>query len=94
MIGLFSCEVRKTQEGNLPDVKTEGEVNLPQYEVRKTQEGNLPEVRTEGEVQLPKYDVQGPDVEVGSKKVEVPTLDIQTPQEQREEEARKGNQSE
>jgi hypothetical protein len=63
-------------------------LGLASCEVKKTQEGNLPEVKTEGEVQLPKSGVQGPDVEVGSKKVEVPTIDIQTPQEQREEEAK------
>ncbi len=88
LVGLASCEVKKTEEGNLPDVKTEGDVELPKYEVRKTEAGNLPEVRTEGEVKLPEYDVQGPDVEVGSKQVEVPTIDIQTPAEQRAEQER------
>ena len=86
-LALVSCEVEKTQEGNLPDVNVEGETQLPKYEVTKTQEGNLPEVTTEGEVQLPKYNVEGPDVEVGSKtiEVEVPTVDVETPEEQRNE---------
>jgi len=66
-------------------------LGLVSCEVKKTEEGSLPKVKTEGEVNLPKYDVQGPDVEVGSKQVEVPTIDIQTPQEQREEEAKKPN---
>jgi len=34
--------------------------------------------------QLPEYNVQGPDVEVGSvnKTIEVPTVDVKTPEEQ------------
>jgi hypothetical protein len=56
VLGLTSCEVEKTQEGNLPEVKVE----------------------TEGDVQLPKYDVDGPEIDAGTKKVEVevPTVEI------------------
>lgn len=57
----------------------EGNVNLPQYEVQK---------KAEGDVTLPKYDVKTPDVEVGSKTVEVtvPSVDVKTADEKRAEE--------
>ncbi len=52
---------------------------LASCEVEKTQEGELPEVEVEGETRLPKYDVDAPEVETGTKKVEmeVPTIDIE-----------------
>ena len=44
----------------------------------------MPEVKVEGEAKLPKYDVEGPDVEIGKKKVEVevPTIDVDLPEEE------------
>lgn len=50
--------------------------------VEKTQEGELPnvEVKADGG-QLPKYDVETPEVELGTKKVEVevPTATVEMP---------------
>lgn len=56
-------------------------------DVQKTQEGKLPEVEVQGG-QVPKYDVDVGEVEVGTEKKEitVPTIDVQTPSEQRAEE--------
>lgn len=53
-------------------------------DVDKVEDGEMPEVKVEGETKLPKYDVEGPDVEVGKKKmeVEVPTIDIDLPEEE------------
>ena len=61
-VALVSCDVDKTEDGELPDVK----------------------VKVDGEAKLPKYDVNGPDVTVGKKKVEmeVPTVDIDVPKEE------------
>jgi len=68
-LGLAACDVDKTQDGELPEVK----------------------VQVDGEAKLPKYDVNGPDVTVGKKKVEmeVPTVDINIPKEEDNEPARK-----
>ena len=50
--------------------------------VNKTQEGKLPAVKVDASGgQLPEYNVQGPKVEVGSKKatVKVPTVHVKAP---------------
>ncbi len=58
-------------------------------EVKKTEEGKMPEVKMEGG-KLPKYDVEGPDVKVEKKtidlpdKITVPDVDVVTPEEKRE----------
>lgn len=56
-------------------------------DVKKTQEGKLPEVEVKGG-QVPKYDVDVGDVDVGTEKKEitVPTIDIDTPAQDRAEE--------
>ncbi len=56
-------------------------------DVQKTQEGKLPEVEVKGG-QVPKYDVDVGDVDVGTEKKEitVPTIDIDTPAQDRAEE--------
>lgn len=79
LTAIAGCEVDQTQEGEAPEVKTEGG-QMPKYEVEKTQEGEMPDVDVEGG-QAPKYDVEGPDVDVGTKKKEVtvPTVDVDTP---------------
>lgn len=68
-MAVVSCDVDKTEDGELPDVKVE----------------------VEGEAKLPKYDVDGPDVTVGKKKVEVevPTVDVDIPKEEDNEPANK-----
>lgn len=50
-------------------------------EVDQTQEGEMPEVDVKGG-QAPRYDVEGPDVDVGTKKKEVtvPTVDVDAPE--------------
>ncbi len=50
--------------------------------VEKTQEGELPDVEVKADGgQLPKYDVETPEVELGTKKVEVevPTATVEMP---------------
>lgn len=49
---------------------------LTACDVKKTQDGEVPDVNVEGDVKLPKYDVDAPSVEIGKKKVDVPTIDI------------------
>ncbi len=52
-------------------------VGFTACDVDKTQEGELPSVDVDVEGgQLPKYDVDGPDITVDTKKVEVPVPDI------------------
>ncbi|GAA5481497.1 hypothetical protein [Haloferula sargassicola] len=53
-------------------------------DVDKVEDGELPDVKVEGETKLPKYDVEGPDVKVEKKKVEmeVPTIDVDLPEEE------------
>ncbi|MCW1916301.1 hypothetical protein OJ996_22115 [Luteolibacter sp. GHJ8] len=66
---------------------------LVSCDVDKKEDGSLPEVKVQvdGEAKLPKYDVNGPDVTVGKKKVEmeVPTVDINIPKEEDNEPATK-----
>lgn len=74
-----ACTVEKTQDGELPDVDVQGDVDLPKYDVdiEKTQEGNMPDVDVEGG-RLPKYDIDPAEVEVGIEKkpVTVPDVDV------------------
>lgn len=58
---MVGCDVKKTEEGELPDVDVSG--------------GNLPE-----------YEVEGPDVDVGTttKEIEVPTVDVDMPDDEDE----------
>lgn len=37
LIGMTSCEVKKTEDGSLPEVKIEGETRLPEYDVQGPQ---------------------------------------------------------
>jgi hypothetical protein len=82
MTALFltaaGCDVEKTQEGEMPDVDVSADAGqLPKYEVEKTQEGRMPDVDVDVEGgQLPEYDVDGPDIDIEKKTVEVPTIDI------------------
>lgn len=59
-------------------------VTLTSCDVDKVEDGEMPEVKVEGEAKLPKYKVEGPDVTVGKKKVEVevPTIDVDLPEEE------------
>jgi hypothetical protein len=63
-LALGACEVKQTENGQMPDV----------------------DVNVSGG-QLPEYNVQGPEVQVGTenKTVQVPTVDVKTPAEQRNE---------
>ena len=58
--------------------------SLTSCDVDKVEDGEMPEVKVEGEAKLPNYDVEGPDVSVGKKKVEVdvPTIDVDLPEEE------------
>lgn len=76
---MAGCDVEKKEDGEMPDVNVDGG-QMPEYEVRKTQEGEMPDVDVEGG-NMPDYDVDGPDVDVGTKKKEVtvPTVDVDLP---------------
>lgn len=79
---LFGCEVEKTQEGDMPSVSADSG-QMPEYEVEKTQEGEMPDVDVEGG-EMPNYNVKTPDVDVGTetKTVEVPTVDVDMPEDE------------
>ena len=70
---LTACDVDQTQQAKLPDVNLEGDAGqIPKYDVVKTQEGELPSVDVDVEGgQMPKFDVQGPDIDIQKKQVEV-----------------------
>ncbi len=57
---------------------------LTACDVDKVEDGEMPEVKVEGEAKLPEYDVDGPDVNVEKKKVEmeVPTIDVEMPKDE------------
>lgn len=77
-LALAACDVEKTREGSLPDVDvdvTSGQ--LPRYEVEQTQEGKLPDVDVDvSGGQLPAYDIDTPDVDIGTREVEVEVPDV------------------
>jgi len=79
---LTACDVEQTREGSLPDVDVDVKSGqLPEYEVKKTQEGKLPDVDVDVKGgQLPAYDIDTPDVDIGTKEieVEVPDVDVST----------------
>ncbi len=86
---LSACDVDVKDEGALPSVDAEvKEGQLPEYEVVKKQEGKMPDVDVNVEGgKLPDVDVRGPEVDVGSKEIElpdsieVPTIDVDIPKE-------------
>lgn len=80
LASMAGCEVEKTQEGDMPSVSVDGG-QMPEYEVQKTQEGEMPDVDIEGG-QMPEYNVKTPDVDVEMepKVVEVPTVDVEMPE--------------
>lgn len=51
-------------------------------DVRKTQDGEMPKVTVEGG-KAPKYEVDGPEVKIEKKTIEVPDIDIVTPAEKK-----------
>ncbi|MDQ3204929.1 MAG: hypothetical protein M3Q40_00115 [Pseudomonadota bacterium] len=67
---------------------------LAACDVDQTQEGELPEVDVNAQGgQMPAYDVETADVDVGTRTetIEVPTMDVQMPDENRAEEAREAD---
>ncbi len=62
-------------------------LGLSACDVQKTQEGEMPKVDVDVKGgQLPKYDVDAPDIDIKQKEVTVPTLEYDTPAEQRQDE--------
>ncbi len=51
---LNSCDVKKTEDGEMPEVKVEGEAKLPKYDV------DAPDV----DVKMKKKVIEVPDIEV------------------------------
>lgn len=82
-LAFTACDIDKIEDGEMPDVDVQVEEgNLPDYEVIKTEDGKMPKVDVDVEGgKLPKYDVEGPDVDVKTKKieVEVPDVDVTLP---------------
>lgn len=72
------CDIDKTQDGELPDVDMRADTGkLPEYEIRKTEDGRLPDVDVDVKGgKLPKYDIDGPEVTVGKKRVDVDVPDV------------------
>lgn len=87
MLGVWGCDVQQEEEGELPEVDVDADVDagqLPEYE--QTQEGELPSVDVDVDSepgQLPEYDVQGPDVDIGEEEVTVPVPDVDVDMEER-----------
>lgn len=81
----FSCSVDKTQEGEMPEVSVEGG-NLPEYEIEKTEEGRMPDVEMSGG-EMPEYDVDTADVDVEmeTREVEVPSVNVDMPDDEDDE---------
>jgi hypothetical protein len=69
MIGMVGCDVKKTQEGEMPDVDVEGG-QLPKYDV------DAPDV----DVHMEKKDIKVPDVDVDvhteKREIKVPDVDV------------------
>lgn len=61
-----------------------GAVLFTSCDVDQTEEGEMPEVSVEGG-NMPEYDVDGPEVTTGTKEIEVPTVDIDLPDDDDEE---------
>lgn len=55
---------------------------LSSCDVDKVDDGEMPEVEVKGDVKLPEYDVDGPDVKIEKKTVEVPTIDVDMPKDE------------
>ncbi|MFC7336801.1 hypothetical protein ACFQY0_06410 [Haloferula chungangensis] len=86
VISLSSCDVDTVEEGEMPSIDVDAEKGkMPKVEV--TEEGKLPSVDVDAKGgKLPKVDIDGPDIDVGSKKVEieVPTVDVDLPDDDEE----------
>ena len=88
-VGWFSVtyfEVDAAGEFEAPsvDVNVDGGA-LPAFEIEQTKETELPDVDVDTDSgNIPEFEVKGPDVEVGSKKVNVPTPDIDVKMEETE----------
>ncbi|WP_411826290.1 hypothetical protein [Luteolibacter sp. AS25] len=52
--GLVSCDVEKTQDGEMPEVEVKGETKLPKYDV------DAPDV----DVTTKKKEIEVPDIEI------------------------------
>jgi hypothetical protein len=74
--GLSACEVNKTSDGEMPSVDAKGG-EMPKVDIEA---GKLPDVDVDAG-KLPGVEIKGPDVEIGSKEVDVtvPTVDVDTP---------------
>lgn len=81
---FVGCDVQQEEEGELPDVDVDADVEegqLPEYEIEQTQEGEMPDVDVDVDAdpgQLPEYDVETPDVDVDmeEREVTVPDVDV------------------
>ena len=81
VLPLTACQVRQTEEGEMPEVEVEGG-NMPEYDVDTA----------DVEVTTRETDVTVPDVDVTTEErtMTVPDVNVKTPEENREEEAAEG----
>jgi uncharacterized lipoprotein len=81
VLPLAACQVRQTEEGELPEVEVQGG-NMPEYDVDTA----------DVEVTTREADVTVPDVDVTTEErtITVPDVNVRTPEENREEEAAEG----
>ncbi|GGW76258.1 hypothetical protein [Alteromonas halophila] len=81
-LALSACDVKQTDEGEMPDVDVDGG-EVPEYEVVKKEDGEMPDVDVDGG-EVPEYEVETADVEVGTKEktVSVPDVDVEVESEE------------
>jgi uncharacterized lipoprotein len=81
VLPLAACQVRQTEEGELPEIDVQGG-NMPEYDVDTA----------DVEIGTRETDVTVPDIDVTTEErtITVPDIDVRSPEENREEEAAEG----
>jgi hypothetical protein len=85
MLFAVACDVDTVEKGEVraPEVEvTDGEVEMPKVKVEGG-EFRTPKVDVvdDGKVKLPRYEVETAEVEVEKKWIQVPTVDVEMPDE-------------
>jgi hypothetical protein len=83
VLPLTACQVRQTEEGELPEVEVEGG-NMPEYDVDAA---DVDVTTKPTDVTVPDVDV---DVKAEERTINLPDVDVKSPDENRQEEAAEG----
>jgi hypothetical protein len=83
VLPLTACQVRQTEEGEMPEVEVKGG-NVPEYDVDTA---DVEVTGRETEVTVPDVDV---DVKGEQRTITVPDVDVKSPDQNRQEEAAEG----